>query len=59
MEETHRESLGRVCVGESVEDEWFLIGLLLQLTCEQREQVHRVLPWALRTYYYGAARSSA
>ena len=29
------------------------------LTCEQREQVHRVLPWALRTYYYGAARSSA
>lgn len=25
------------------------------LSCEQREQVHRVLPWALRTYYYGAA----
>ena len=25
------------------------------LSCEQREQVHRVHPWALRTYYYGAA----
>jgi len=24
-----------------------------KLTCEQREQVHRVLPWAVRTYYYG------
>ena len=29
------------------------------LTCEQREQVHRVLPWALRTYYYGAAQRAA
>ena len=24
------------------------------LTCEQRELVHRQLPWAVRTYYYGA-----
>lgn len=23
------------------------------MTCEQREQVHRQLPWAVRTYYYG------
>ena len=29
------------------------------LTCEQREQVHRVHPWALRTYYYGAAAGRA
>ena len=26
---------GRVCVGESVDDEWFIVGLLLQLTAEQ------------------------
>jgi len=24
-----------------------------QLTCEQREAVHRQLPWSVRTYYYG------
>jgi len=24
------------------------------LTCEQRERVHRQLPWSVRTYYYGA-----
>lgn len=24
-----------------------------QLTCEQREAVHRQQPWAVRTYYYG------
>ncbi len=24
------------------------------LSCEQREQIHRTLPWAVRTYYYGA-----
>ena len=23
------------------------------LSCEQRERVHRQLPWAVRTYYYG------
>ena len=26
------------------------------LSCEQREKVHRVLPWAVRTYYYGSGR---
>lgn len=25
------------------------------LTCEQRERVHRQLPWSVRTYYYGTA----
>ena len=29
------------------------------LSCEQREQVHRVLPWAVRTYYYGAGGVAA
>ena len=24
------------------------------LTCDQRERVHRQLPWSVRTYYYGA-----
>ena len=28
------------------------------LSCEQREQVHRVLPWAVRTYYYGAGSAA-
>ena len=28
------------------------------LSCEQREKVHRVLPWAVRTYYYGADKGS-
>ena len=25
------------------------------LSCEQREQIHRALPWAVRTYYYGTS----
>ena len=29
------------------------------LSCEQREEVHRVLPWAVRTYYYGTGRAAA
>ena len=29
------------------------------LSCEQREEVHRVLPWAVRTYYYGTAARPA
>mmetsp|Transcript_41991 Transcript_41991/g.84272 ORF Transcript_41991/g.84272 Transcript_41991/m.84272 type:complete len:325 (-) Transcript_41991:328-1302(-) len=29
------------------------------LTCEQREKVHRVLPWAVRTYYYGSLATGA
>ena len=28
------------------------------LSCEQREKVHRVLPWAVRTYYYGEGSSA-
>ena len=28
------------------------------LSCEQREKIHRVLPWAVRTYYYGAGASA-
>lgn len=28
------------------------------LSCDQREEVHRVLPWAVRTYYYGASTSA-
>eukprot|EP00322_Chrysochromulina_rotalis_P024153 CAMPEP_0115877934 /NCGR_PEP_ID=MMETSP0287-20121206/26494_1 /TAXON_ID=412157 /ORGANISM="Chrysochromulina rotalis, Strain UIO044" /LENGTH=354 /DNA_ID=CAMNT_0003333495 /DNA_START=126 /DNA_END=1190 /DNA_ORIENTATION=+ len=28
------------------------------LTCEQREVVHRVLPWVIRTYNYGTGSSS-
>ena len=28
------------------------------LSCEQREKVHRVLPWAVRTYHYGAGSSA-
>lgn len=28
------------------------------LSCEQREEVHRLLPWAVRTYYYGATENA-
>ena len=24
------------------------------MTCAERERVHREVPWAVRTYYYGA-----
>ena len=37
-----------VCDGEPAQH-----GLSM-LSCEQREQVHRKLPWSVRTYYYGA-----
>ena len=28
------------------------------LSCEQREAIHRVLPWAIRTYYYDSGASA-
>lgn len=29
------------------------------LSCDQREELHRVLPWAVRTYYYGVGAGAA
>ena len=28
---------GRICIGDSVDDEWFIVGLLLQMSIEQRD----------------------